>query len=222
MTKNTFKLILFDLDGTLADTLPDLATAIKYVLLEQDLPVPDPAILREKINHGGLAMLNAALTSPLPPARMEKLMERFLQLYRENIAEQTQLFPGMVQVLEHLESNQIQWGIVTNKRSGLTEPLVDALGLRQRAACVVSGDSAPRAKPHPDPLLLALKQTTCRAGESLYVGDAQNDVRAAHAAGISAVVAGYGYISSQEDYTAWQADAYIDSPLALLEWLGIN
>ena len=220
MAQGTFKLVLFDLDGTLADTLPDLVAAIHRTFVEQRLPAPDPARLREQVSHGGRAMIKAALTQPLAEERVEQLLDRFLDLYRENIAEHTRLFPGMEQLIERLEADHIRWGIVTNKRAFLTEPLVDALELRQRLACVISGDSAARAKPHPDPLLLALERAACQAGESLYVGDSQNDVLAARAAAMPVVVANYGYIAGDESSASWQADGYIDQPLELLEWMG--
>ena len=213
------KLVLFDLDGTLADTAPDLVAAVHDAFLESGQPAPDPDLARAQISHGGRAMISAALPAPLTEAHFESLLERFLSLYRQQIAERTSLFAGMAPVLEHLERAGIRWGIVTNKRANLTEPLVDALGLRERIACVISGDSAARAKPSPDPLLLALEQTGCSSAESLYVGDARNDVVAARAAGMAVVVANYGYIADGEDPTGWRADGYINTPVDLLDWL---
>ncbi len=219
MGRSAFKLVLFDLDGTLADTAPDIAGAVHRTFLEQSLPTPDPALLRDQISHGVRAMITAALTRPLSEQRIDQLLDRFLVLYRENIAVHTRLFPGMEKVIDSLESDHIRWGVVTNKRASMTEPLIDALGLRQRTACVVSGDSAARAKPHPDPILLALEQAACPAVESLYVGDANNDVLAARATGMQVVVANYGYIAANESPASWRADGYIDKPLELLEWM---
>ncbi len=219
MSTGGTQLVLFDLDGTLADTYPDLLAAVHNAFLEQGLPAPDPALVGAQISHGGRAMINAALTAPVPEVQFKLILDRFLQLYREQICVHTRLFPGMSEVLAQIEQLGMKWGVVTNKRSWLTEPLIDQLHLRQRLACLVSGDSAARAKPHPDTLLMALQQSTCCAGESLYVGDAHNDVRAARAVGMRAVVANYGYIDANENTQDWQADGYINTPLDLLDWL---
>jgi len=211
-------LVLFDLDGTLANTAPDLIESVLKTFIEYDLPAPDPALIHEQISRGGRAMLLADIKSPLPDHTIDQMLDRFLELYRDNIATHTTLFPGMEMLISHLEFNQIRWGIVTNKRACLAEPLIDALQLRQRIACLVSGDSAARSKPHPDPLLLALEQTASKAAESVYVGDAEVDVLASRAAQLAVVIAQYGYIASHESPAAWGADGYIDTPLDLLDW----
>ncbi len=218
ITNDNIKLVLFDLDGTLANTAPDLIESVLKTFVEYDLPAPNPALIHEQISRGGRAMLLADLKSPLPDPTIDQMLDRFLELYRDNIATHTALFPGMDTLLKNLESNQIRWGIVTNKRACLAEPLIDALQLRKRIACLVSGDSAARSKPHPDPLLLALEQTESKAAESVYVGDAEVDVLASRAAQLPIIVAEYGYIASHESPRAWRADGYINTPLELLDW----
>ena len=147
------------------------------------------------------------------------LQRRFLEIYRGALARETKLFPGMETVLDFLDERGLKSGIVTNKAAWLTEPLLDELGLRTRFACVVSGDTLPLRKPHPEPLLHAAQLAQVAAQQCIYVGDAERDVQAAHAAGMPALVANYGYLRADEDSTAWGGDAYLEHPLDLLAWL---
>lgn len=210
--------VLFDLDGTLADTAPDLAYALNQVLTEQgqdELPLKQ---VRPLISLGGKAMLELATGTPREAPAFGSLYARFLDLYRNNLAMRTTLFPGMETVLAHIEARQMQWGIVTNKVACLTIPLVQALGLSGRAACVVSGDSTQRPKPHPDPLLLACAQTSSHPRQCLYVGDAPRDVTAGRRAGMHTLVALFGYIPAGEDPAQWGADGAISAPMDLIAW----
>jgi phosphoglycolate phosphatase len=213
--------VLFDLDGTLADTFVDLKRALDAALTARGLPAGEHAAVRQRVSEGARAMTRAALAQracegPL----LESVCEDFLHRYHQDVARGTRLFDGMEQVLMRLEARGVAMGVVTNKAARLTEPLIDALGLRARLRAVVSGDSAARPKPYPDPLLMALDMLGARAGRALFVGDARNDVLAARAAGVTVVAARYGYLAPGEDPAQWSADGVVDTPLGLLAWLG--
>lgn len=216
---DALRTVLFDLDGTLADTAPDLAYALNQVLAEQGqegLPVER---VRPLISLGGRALVELGCGLPREAPSFEALYLRFLSLYQENLATRTELFPEMEAVLAHIEAEHMNWGIVTNKVAFLTVPLVQALGLADRAACVISGDSTPRPKPHPDPLLLACEQTGSHPRQCLYVGDAPRDIVAGRRARIRTLVALFGYIPTGEDPLQWGADGAITTPIELIRWL---
>lgn len=211
--------VLFDLDGTLADTLPDLASALNATLQAEGLaPVP-AATLRPWITEGGRAMVELAVGEALDPQTKDRMRHDFLNAYAANIAEQTRLFPEIDAVLDELESRSVRWGIVTNKLAAFTQPLVRALGLDQRAACIVSGDTTAHSKPHPEPLIFACRSAGSVPGECLYFGDAEKDVLAGRRAGMRTVIALYGYIDNAADPHAWGASGAVDSPKGLLHWL---
>jgi 2-phosphoglycolate phosphatase len=210
--------VLFDLDGTLLDTAPDMVAALNALRTEEGLaPLPYDEV-RPGVSHGAARLLKIGF----PAAEGEilsTLQERYLDTYRGALAVGTRLFAGMDQVLDDLAARGLKSGIVTNKPSWLTDPLLDQMGLRERFDCVVSGDSLAECKPHPLPLLHAAKLAGVMPGECIYVGDAQRDVLAAHAAGMQALVANYGYLQAGEDTVAWHADVYLEGPLDLLAWL---
>ncbi|MEX2523336.1 MAG: phosphoglycolate phosphatase [Gammaproteobacteria bacterium] len=212
-------LILFDLDGTLADTGPDLADALNRLLEECDRPPLPYATIRPVVSMGGAALISLAFQIDDSRSEFEGLRRRFLDFYLEDIARHTQLFPGMETVLERIETTSRHWGIVTNKPAWLTDPLMQALAMTRRARCIVSGDTLPFRKPHPEPLLHACRVAGYRPRDAIYVGDARRDVEAAHAAGIPAYVARYGYIPSDDDPGGWGAEALIDSPMELLQMM---
>jgi len=213
-------LVLFDLDGTLADTFPDLENALARALEEHGLAPPaDRDALRAQVSHGSRAMTRCALAGRAGDAAA--VQERFLAHYRGALAAHTRLFAGMAQVLHTLAAHGVGAGVVTNKRAAYTDPLIDALGLRPRLRCVVSGDTAPRAKPHPDPLQLAAARAGVACARCVYVGDAQNDVRAARAAGMPVAVAAWGYLPHDEDPADWGADRLLVHPGELPAWLGL-
>ena len=152
-------------------------------------------------------------------ARYAELNQRFLELYRAAIAVRTTLFPGMAEVLVHLETAGIHWGVVTNKPGWLTEPLLKALNLWSRAACVVSGDTLEKRKPDPEPLWYACEQAGVAPGRSLYVGDAERDVQAGNRAGMITLVAGFGYLGAEDRPEDWGAAGFLERPADLLGWL---
>jgi N-acetyl-D-muramate 6-phosphate phosphatase len=210
--------ILFDLDGTLLDTAPDMVGALNELRREQGLaPLPYEEV-RSAVSHGAARVVKTGF----PDAAADDaaaLQRRFLEIYRGALSRGTRLFPGMDEVLDALSRRRLKSGIVTNKPAWLTDPLLEELGLRARFDCVVSGDTVAERKPHPLPLLHAAELAGVSPGECIYVGDAERDVQAAHAAGMPALVANYGYLRAGEDSSAWAGDGYLQKALDLLSWL---
>lgn len=213
------RLILFDLDGTLLDTAPDLGGALNALRAEYNLNPLPADMIRPVVSHGAPALLKIGLGILLNDSRYASIRNRLLELYRERITRETGYFPGIEALLQKLEERRLAWGVVTNKPSHLTDPLLRAFGLYERAACIVSGDTTPRRKPWPDQLLYACALCEIAPAQSLYFGDAQRDVQAARAAGMSALVALYGYIEESEQPADWEADALLQQPGDLLDWL---
>ncbi|QQS54912.1 MAG: HAD-IA family hydrolase [Candidatus Competibacteraceae bacterium] len=212
--------VLFDLDGTLLDTAPDMTVALNRLRRERDLPDLPVEAIRPTVSHGSPGMLKAGFgLTPDDPLYAE-LNPRFLALYREAIAVKTTLFPGMADVLDYLEAGAIRWGVVTNKPGWLTEPLLKALDLWPRMACVVSGDTLNARKPDPEPLLYACARIGALPGRSLYVGDAERDILAGRQAGMTALVAGFGYLGAEDRPECWNADGFLRRPSDLFAWLG--
>ncbi len=216
---NPVHTVLFDLDGTLLDTAPDLAFALNTVLVEQKRePLPFEQI-RPWVSFGGMIMIKNGFQltddDPIP----ESLRQRFLTIYADHLTDQTCLFPGMAKVLETLEARGIQWGVVTNKAAWLTDPLLQQLNLTSRSVCNISGDTLPQRKPHPAPLLHACQLAHSTPETCIYMGDAQRDIEAGQRAGMRTLVALYGYIGAQEKPAQWGASGLIQKPLDLLSWL---
>jgi len=215
----TLRTILFDLDGTLADTAPDLAYALNQTLEHAGrAPLPFDTI-RPVVSHGGTALLQLGFGTDLPKNEFDRLRDYFLDVYRCNITRGTRLFPGMTELLEAIESRGLNWGVVTNKPAWLTDPLMAELDLARRAITVVSGDTLPERKPHPAPMLLACREAGSEAAECLYLGDAERDIAAGRNAGMHTLVALYGYIGGEDEPQAWGADGMIETPLDLLRWI---
>lgn len=213
--------VLFDLDGTLLDTAPDMVGALNALRQEEKLaPMPYDAI-RSAVSHGAARVVKAGFPDADPESAL-RLQRRFLEIYRGALSRETRLFPGMDAVLDELAGRRIKSGIVTNKAAWLTEPLLLELGLRERFACVVSGDTVAERKPHPLPLLHAAALAEVSPSECIYVGDAERDVQAAHAAAMPALVANYGYLRPDEDSTRWGGDGYLQCPADLLDWLNAS
>ena len=210
--------VLFDLDGTLLDTAPDMVGALNALRREELLaPMPYDSV-RSAVSHGAARVVKAGFPDASPEFST-KLQQRFLEIYRGALCRETRLFPGMDEALDALARWGIKSGIVTNKAAWLTEPLLEEMGLRERFACVVSGDTLAERKPHPKPLLHAAALAEVSPGECIYVGDAERDVQAAHAAEMPALVANYGYVRADEDTRQWGGDGYLEQPLDLLDWL---
>lgn len=211
--------VLFDLDGTFADTGPDLHYAINLLLDSQGRPLVDYTSFRPSVSHGSRAMLKIGFGIGPDDPDFSSLQERFLDIYLENIATHTRLFEGMGSLLEQLESRSISWGIVTNKPARLTCPLMKQLGLHQRARAIVSGDTTPYAKPRPEPILHACQLAGVEPSSTIYVGDAARDIEAGRNAGTRTLIARFGYLSPEDNPADWLADGEIDHPLDILAWL---
>jgi N-acetyl-D-muramate 6-phosphate phosphatase len=216
---NGVRAVLFDLDGTFADTAPDLGRALNRMRAEKSLaPLPIDA-LRARASSGARGLLKAGFDVTPESEGYEALRGRFLALYEENLCIDTRVFDGIPGLLMAIEARGLPWGIVTNKAKRYTEPLLRKLGVDARAACVVSGDSTPHIKPHPAPLLLAASLISLPPGECLYVGDDLRDVQAARAAGMRFAAAGWGYHGEGGDPQTWGADAVIARPGQILDLL---
>ncbi|NOX75372.1 MAG: HAD-IA family hydrolase [Gammaproteobacteria bacterium] len=213
------KTVLFDLDGTLADTAPDLAFALNQVLAENDRPPLPFEHIRPAVSHGGLALTQLGFGIEPEHPDFAPLRQRLLDIYRANIARETTLFSGMAELLDHIEKNGMNWGVVTNKPTWLTAPLMDALGLSKRAACIVSGDTCANRKPHPEPILHGCQLAGSEAQHCVYIGDAQRDIEAGNRAGMKTIVALFGYIADNDRPQDWGADFLHQSPAATQAWL---
>lgn len=221
-TAPRLKAVLFDLDGTLLDTAPDLAWACNTAASEAGLQALAVEDLKPLISGGASAMLRHTLAQNGHDLPFEPLLERMLALYEENIAVHTRFFDGMDVVLDELERRGLAWGIVTNKVTRFTEPLLRSLGLLERPGCVISGDTCAHSKPHPLPMLEACRRIE-RAPEScVYLGDARRDIEAGHNAGMSTLAALYGYVPADDPAEDWGAHGLLGQPRDLLGWLEVR
>jgi len=207
---------LFDLDGTLADTAPDLAAALNRVRADHALPALPLSTLRPMASHGARGLLAVGMNLTPDDPRYAACKDQFLAYYLAAIHVHTTLFDGVATLIERLHASGLPWGIVTNKLSLYTDALVSRIPWPHPPQCIVSGDSTPRPKPAPDPLLHAAGQLGVAASDCVYIGDDLRDVQAARAAGMHAVAAAYGYRGHSEPLS-WGADAVISSPLEFLE-----
>jgi phosphoglycolate phosphatase len=206
------KSILFDLDGTLADTAPDLSNALNAVRLSYKLPKLPIETIRPTVSQGAGVMIKVVFGIDEDDPEFDVIREKFLNIYSDNIAEETNLFKGIEGVLKKLEDDKKIWGIVTNKSSWLTIPLLKALSLDKRSACIVCGDTTGYTKPHPAPIIHACKQLKCDPVSTLFIGDAERDIKAGIEAGTKTAVALYGYINETDNPENWGADRMIKSP----------
>ena len=216
----TIRAVLFDLDGTLADTAPDLAGALNRLLAEHGRAAVPIERARRVTSSGARGMLHVGFGIDPGHGDYDALRARFLDLYAEDICRETRLFDGVGELLAAIEGRGLPWGIVTNKAERFTFPLLAALGLAARTACVVGGDTTGKTKPHPDPLLHAARALALAPSGCLYLGDDLRDVQAARAAGMPVLAAGYGYLGDEGDPSGWGADAVIAHPLEALNHLG--
>ena len=222
MNHNPFKqpvrAVLFDLDGTLIDTAPDFIRIIKLMCSEANVPAPSDASIRAQVSEGARAMVN--LVHPELSVDSPELLnfrQQFLNIYQQNIAVDTCLFPDMDNVLKQLEAQHLPWGIVTNKPRGLSELLLDALNLTERCQVLVCPEDVKHTKPDPEPMYLAVKQLNIAPEQIMYVGDHPRDIDAGRAAGMPTVLAAYGYLppAHRNDLEAWHADYIIHNVSAL-------
>ncbi|MDT8405664.1 MAG: phosphoglycolate phosphatase [Methylococcales bacterium] len=217
----SLRCVLFDLDGTLADTAPDLLASLDYALRQRGWPVAAQPQVQPAISRGALAMIRASLPHA-NATEQQTLLTLLLDYYELHIARHTRLFPGIEALLSWLEQHGLMWGVVTNKRQRFTLPLMRELGLYQRAACIISGDSTAHSKPHPEPMLTACAQIGVTPAQCLYLGDARHDITAGQAAGMTTLAASYGYIAPDDDPNQWGADGLITEPSALRAWITLS
>jgi len=214
-----FEAVLFDLDGTLADTAPDLGGAVNILLEQEGRPQQALEMLRPYTSQGVRGLLKAGFGIDATHPEYEYLAQRFLDIYRQRLCLETRLFDGIPELLDRLEAMDLDWGIVTNKRMRFTDPLVELLQLAPRTNCVVSGDTVGEAKPSPLPILHACQLLECQPERTLYVGDDRRDIIAGKAAGCTTVAVSYGYLGDSGPVPTWGADLIIDHPAELADYL---
>jgi N-acetyl-D-muramate 6-phosphate phosphatase len=214
--------VLFDLDGTLLDSAPDLAAAMNEQRRRRRMPSLPYELLRIHASSGARGMIKAGFGLETDAPEYQDLRLEFLEIYERDLLNETRPFPEVGELLTAIEQSGRAWGIVTNKSEYLTLPLLEAFSLHSRAGCVVCGDTTPFTKPHPAPLLEAARRLSVDPGLCVYVGDDQRDISAARAAGMRAVAAAYGYLGDGRPPTEWGADHVVQAPLDILELLSIR
>ena len=210
--------VLFDLDGTLVDTAPDMVAALTSLQEARGEPVVDYALARSHVSNGALGLLRLAFPDIDEDTR-RSLHRDFLARYQRSLADGSRVFPGLDALLDELDRRGRPWGVVTNKPQALTDALLAALSLTPRLGCAISGDTLPQRKPHPAPMLLASRLLRVEPGHIVYVGDAARDIEAGRAAGMLTVAAGWGYIAEGDDPARWQADIVVETPEELTQLL---
>ena len=214
-----FKLscVLFDLDGTLVDTAPDLIACLNKALKTHGFDEVSCKDIKPFISYGAAAMINKSIN--VDADTQATVLESMLMLYQNNIAEHSRFFSGIEQTLNTIESLGLKWGIVTNKKERFTNPLVAAFNLTERASCIISGDTTANSKPHPEPMLTACAQANVKPEECVYIGDALHDIDAGKKTNMKTLAAAYGYIRVDDNPADWGADALIESPEQLTSWI---
>ncbi len=220
-TRQAIRAVLFDLDGTLIDSAPDLAGAANDMRMARGLAPYPLAHFRPMVGSGARGMVGRAFDVAPPAPEFAPLRDEFLQRYEARMTQETRVFPELLPVLEALVAQAVPWGIVTNKATRFSQPLVAALGLHTQSATLVCGDTTPHSKPHPEPLLEAARQLALAPARCVYVGDDHRDVLAGRAAGMAALAAGWGYLGNGHSVHDWGAEAVLAQPDELLNWLAL-
>lgn len=214
--------VLFDLDGTLLDSAPDLGFAANQLRIARGMSALPQSDYRSFVGTGARGVLRIALgISPEAPD-FESLKEEFFQAYEHCMGQYSQLFQGVVPLIELLERSGLKWGVVTNKSERFTLPILAGMKPLAGAAAVVCGDTTPHSKPHPEPLLEAARRIQVEAKRCIYVGDDERDMQAAHAAGMQSVAAAYGYLGNARSVESWSPNAVINSPIELAQLLTLD
>lgn len=221
MSVKSIQAVLFDLDGTLIDSAPDLGGAANELRVSRGLSALPYERFRPMVGSGARGMIQVAFDLGPEDERFAALREEFLHRYEQRMAVETRVFAAVLPLLDALDRAGRRWGIVTNKAARFTEPLVRALGLHERAATVIAGDTTPHSKPHPAPLLEAARRVGLEPAQCMYVGDDVRDMQAGRAAGMLTVVAGWGYLGMGEPIDAWGADHIVQTPAELLNLLAM-
>lgn len=209
--------VFFDLDGTLADTAPDLVAAANQLLVVRKLSPKPYEVLRPRASAGARGLISGAFGIDPDHPDFIPLRDEFFANYEKALLVNSVMFDGVDHLLDQLDQAKLPWGIVTNKSERFTNPLTDLMGLRQRAISTVSGDTTPFSKPHPEPILHAARIAKIDPSKSVYVGDDMRDIVAGKAAGMKTIAAAYGYCGCEEPPEAWGADYLVRHPLELLE-----
>jgi len=215
-----FKLscVLFDLDGTLVDTAPDLIACLNTALSEHGFQTADTEKVKPYISFGALAMIEKSQRVD-DESQREQVLNSLLNHYENNIIQYGGFFQGILETLAYIESKNLKWGIITNKRKRFTQPLVEALNLTERAACIISGDSTANSKPHPEPMFAGCKKAKVIAEECVFIGDALHDISAGKNANMKTLAATYGYLTADDTPQHWGADALVTSPAQIKQWI---
>ncbi|WP_024297113.1 HAD family hydrolase [Methylomicrobium lacus] len=214
--------VMFDLDGTLVDTAPDLLHCLNSALLQHGFAEASQSEVKPFISFGARAMIAASLTEAVDQRTEEALLATMLDCYENHIADHSVFFDGIEDTLNKIEAQGLKWGVVTNKRQRFTTPLMAALRLTGRAACIVSGDTTAFEKPHPEPMLAACRQAGVAPERCVYIGDASHDIAASKNANMKTLAARYGYLKPGDLPETWGADAVIESPLQITDWIGAH
>jgi 2-phosphoglycolate phosphatase len=210
------KCVLFDLDGTLVDTAPDLIAAMNQALLHHGFPQVAEARVRPLISFGAAVMLQQSVADSEQQAA---ILATMLTHYQQHILQAGGLFEGIADTLAWIENRGLKWGVVTNKAQRFTVPLMQALQLTERAACIISGDTTAHCKPHPEPMWAACEQAGVHAEQCVYIGDAQHDITAGKNARMKTLAAVYGYLTAEAHPEHWGAEALVQSPAQIQSWL---
>ncbi len=210
--------ILFDLDGTLIDTAPDMAKSLNILLEEENRQALPYDTIRPVVSNGSVALVKLGF-GDIEGDYLERLKKRYLEIYEQRLCIDSKLFDGMAELLSYIESLGKNWGVVTNKPGWLTIPLMEQIGLLNRAACVVSGDTTPNRKPHPEPMYHACIAAGSEPDQCLYIGDARRDIEAGNNAGMKTIIALYGYICDWENTDDWGTSVKITTPMEVLQHL---
>ena len=219
--QRSIRAILFDLDGTLIDSAPDLGAAADQMRVARGLPSLPMADYRPFAGSGARGMLRVAFGMQPEDAEFPTMREEFFQNYERRMTQDTTVFDGVSDMLANIVARQLHWGVVTNKSKRFTEPLSRQMALFASAGAVVSGDTTPHAKPHPEPLLEAARRIGVAPQDCVYVGDDERDIIAGKAAGMHTVAAVYGYLGEKQSVAHWEADDVINSPHELLKRLNL-
>ncbi len=217
--KPKLKAVLFDLDGTFADTARDLAEALNFVLAKNARSTLPFETIRPVVSNGGIALIKLGFQIEPQHPSFEGYRQQLLEYYKQNIARFTRPFAGIENVLSYLKENNISWGIVTNKPSWLTDPLMAALNLPSQPHCIVSGDTLETRKPHPATLLHACELINCTPADTIYIGDAKRDIEAGQNANMQTLVALFGYIGEDDHPHTWGATDLVKQPHDIIDWI---
>jgi phosphoglycolate phosphatase len=215
---DTFDAILFDLDGTLVDTAPDMVAVLLGMQKDHGLTQLSYDLARSHVSNGAVGLIRLAFPEA-DDAQKDELRQEYLDRYETAVCVDSMLFPGLGELLDTLDVEGRPWGVVTNKPMRLTEPLLEGLGLGSRAACSISGDTIPQRKPDPAPLLLASQQIGIPSEKTVYIGDSVRDIAAGRAAGMFTIAASYGYITADDDPGSWEADLIAGDTRELTHYL---